>query len=125
MSVAALAVAAIALPVAAQAPVPQALASLAKGSWALRDRTTGASQRICIRSGREVIQLRHNQPGCRQVVVHDEPRRVTVHYTCEGNGYGRTTVRVEDSGLAQLRSQGVVNGAPFSVDAEIRRVGDC
>ena len=84
-----------------------------------------ASTRICVRTGREFIQIRHRQPGCEQFVVQDDPNEVTVQYTCRGNGYGRTTIRREGAGLVQIRSQGIRGGAPFSLDGEARRTGGC
>ena len=113
------------LPAAAQAPELAMLNGLERGAWTLRFRDDGSSQRICVRTGREFIQLRHNQPGCDRFVVRDTQSEVTVQYTCRGNGYGRTTIRRESSGLVQIRSQGTEGGAPFSLEGEARRTGRC
>lgn len=112
-------------PAMAQAPELAMLDGLAKGAWEIRPRSGGATSRICVRSGREFVQLRHNQPGCSRFVVQDDPGEVTVQYTCRGNGYGRTTIRREGRALVQLRSQGIVGGEPFSFEAEARHVGGC
>lgn len=101
------------------------LASLERGSWELRNRDDGSRQHICLQTGRELIQLRHRQPGCEQFVVQDEPDQVTVQYTCKGNGYGRTSIRRETNGLVQIRSQGIHNGTPFAIEGEARKRGDC
>ena len=114
-----------AVPVLAQAPSMAILDGLKKGAWTFRDRNTGQSRSICVRSGREFIQLRHNQPGCSRTVVQDSGREVTIQYTCRGNGYGRTSIRSEDSGLVQVRTQGIYNGAPFSIEGEARHTGSC
>jgi len=58
-------------------------------------------------------------------VVQDDPGEVTVQYTCKGNGYGRTNIRREESGLVQIRSQGIFNGTPFNIEGEARRAGRC
>lgn len=113
------------IPAAAQAPELAMLSSLERGSWTLHFREGGQDMRICVRNGREFIQLRHRQPGCEQFVVQDDPNEVTVQYTCRGNGYGRTTIRREGRGLIQVRSQGIQGGAPFSLDGEGRRTGSC
>lgn len=115
----------IALPVAAQAPELAMLAGLQKGAWTLRVRDGGAQQRICVRDGRELIQIQHRQPPCRSFVVSDQPDQVIVQYTCAGNGYGRTSIRREGSGLLQVQSQGIHNGAPFSFSGEARFAGKC
>ena len=118
---------AFALPVAAQAPELAMLAGLQKGAWTLRirDAAAGVPQRICVRDGRELIQIQHRQPPCRSFVVNDQPDQVTVQYTCAGNGYGRTSIRREGSGLLQVHSQGIHNGAPFAFSGEARFAGKC
>ncbi|WAT17323.1 hypothetical protein OZN62_10345 [Aurantiacibacter sp. MUD11] len=101
------------------------LDTLERGSWELRLRPEGTTRRICVRTGREFIQIRHRQPGCDRYVVQDEANEVTVQYTCRGDGYGRTTIRREDRELVQIRSQGIQGGTPFSLEGEARRVGSC
>lgn len=115
----------VVMPAAAQAPELAMLDSLNPGSWSLTLRGSDSSARICVRTGREFIQLRHRQPGCEQFVVQDDPAEVTVQYTCRGNGYGRTTIRREGSDLVQVRSQGIQGGSPFSLEGEARRTGSC
>lgn len=113
------------LPLAAQSVELAMLGSLTKGSWTVRNRSDGSERRICVRTGRELIQLRHNQPGCNQFVVEDKPNQVVVQYTCRGNGYGRTSIRREGDGLVQIDTQGIVDGAPFAFKAEGRHSGSC
>ncbi|MED5543723.1 MAG: hypothetical protein VYD90_00580 [Pseudomonadota bacterium] len=96
------------------------------GNWMLRMRGSGGSEeRMCIASGRDLVQLRHSGLDCEQVVVLDRPSEVTVQYTCPGIGYGRTTIRRETDGLIQIDSQGIRNGLPFAFAAEGRRLGTC
>lgn len=111
-------------PVAAQAPDLAMLDGLQPGAWTLTLRG-GETSRICVRNGREFIQMRHRQPPCERFVVHDRADEVTVQYTCRGNGYGRTTIRREGPGLVQVRSQGIHGGSPFSIVGEARRTGGC
>ena len=112
-------------PVAAQGPALAMLDGLDKGQWELRYRDGSTPRRICVRNGRQFLQLRHQQPGCSRAVVEDGPGNVTVQYTCRGDGYGRTTVRRETSSLVQVESQGIADGLPFQFGAEARRVGSC
>ena len=79
------------------------LDSLAKGAWNLRIRDDGSQQRICVRDGREFIQLRHRQPGCSRFIVQDGAEEVVVQYTCRGNGYGRTSIRREGNVLPSTK----------------------
>lgn len=117
---------AAATPLAAHAAELGMLDSLLKGAWNLQIRDDGSQRRICVRDGREFIQLRHTQPGCSRFVVEDTPSQVVVQYTCRGNGYGRTTIRREANNLLQIRSQGIIDGAPFSFNGEARHSsGSC
>ena len=115
----------LAVPAVAQAPELAMLNNLERGSWTLSIRGQSGTERICVRNGREFIQLRHRQPGCDRFVVQDDANQVTVQYTCRGNGYGRTTIRREGNGLVQIESRGIRGGTPFRVAAEARRTGGC
>jgi hypothetical protein len=114
-----------AVPLAGQAAELGMLDTLEKGAWSLRVRGDGSEQRICVRDGRELIQLRHKQAGCSRFVVQDDANEVVVQYTCPGNGYGRTSIRREASGLVQVQSQGIIDRAPFSISGEARHSGSC
>lgn len=109
----------------AQEPALAALDALSPGAWNIRYRPDNTTQRICLRDGRQFIQLRHTANGCTRFVIEDTPDRVTVQYTCTGHGYGRTHIRRESRGLVQINSQGIVDGLPFQFSAEARRVGPC
>lgn len=95
------------------------------GRWELRTRDTPTVERVCLRDGRRLIQLRHPQQQCERVVVADEPNDVTVQYTCRGRGYGRTHIRRESEGSVRIEAQGIAEGLPFNFVAEGKRVGDC
>lgn len=99
------------------------LDQLDRGSWELRG--LGNEGRLCLRSGRELIQLRHPGVACSSVIVDDRVNEITVQYTCPGHGYGRTHVRRETGSLVQIDSQGIANGRPFAFATEGRRVGNC
>ncbi len=114
-----------AVPGTAQAPELAMLDGLTKGEWTIRSRDGKLNRRVCVETGRELIQLRHKGPNCSRYVVDDGAKKVTVHYTCKGNGYGRTSIRRETSSLVQLESQGIVGGLPFQFGAEARRTGSC
>lgn len=115
----------VGMPVAAQSGGLAMLASLNKGGWNLRVRDDGSQQRVCVRDGREFIQIRHKQRGCSPFVVQDDADQVVVQYTCPGDGYGRTTIRREGPGLVQIQTQGIKDGTPFSISAEARHSGAC
>lgn len=115
----------LAAPAVAQAPELGMLDTLTRGNWELRMRGDGGNRTICLRSGRELIQLQHRQSGCTHYVVQDDPSEVTVQYTCRGDGFGRTSIRRESSSLVQIRSQGTQARTPFTIEGEARRTGPC
>jgi hypothetical protein len=112
-------------PASAQDAVLSLLTNLERGQWEVRFRGSGETTQICLRTGYELIQLRHKQANCNRFVVEDGAQQLTVQYTCPGNGYGRTNVRRETSSLVQVESQGIEGGAPFQFTGEARRVGSC
>ena len=114
-----------AMPVVAQGNGLAMLGTLTKGEWTIKQRGVARDRKICIKTGAELIQLMHRESGCSQFVVEDGAARVTVQYTCPGNGYGRTSIRRETGALVQLESQGIHSGMPFQLTAEARRTGDC
>ncbi|HEV2569069.1 hypothetical protein [Sphingomonas sp.] len=96
------------------------------GSWQLRslDGST-PSQRMCVQDPYELIQLRHPGTACSRFVLNNEAQTATVHYTCTGAGYGRTTIKVETPALMRIESQGLADRSPFQVTFEARRLGPC
>ena len=99
---------------------------LEPGAWQLRALDRSApDQRLCIADGYDLIQLRHPGAACSRFVLSNDPQAVTVHYTCAGAGYGRTTIKIESGQLVRIESQGLANKQPFQTIWEGRRVGSC
>lgn len=115
----------VSIPALAQSDGLAMLGELSKGEWTIKFRDGSPERKICVRSGRELIQIRHRQAGCSRFVVEDGAARVTVQYTCPGNGYGRTFIRRETGSLVQIESQGIADGVPFQFAGEARRTGSC
>lgn len=113
------------MPAVAQGDGLAMLSSLTPGEWTVKFRDGIPDRKICVRSGRELIQLRHTESNCNRFVVEDGASRVTVQYTCPGNGYGRTFIRREAGSLVQIESQGIASGQPFQLSGEARRTGSC
>lgn len=117
--------AALAIPALAQSDSLAMLGSLTKGEWTITFRDGSPARKICVRDGLELIQIRHTGSNCSRYIVEDGAAKVTVQYTCRGNGYGRTNIRRETTSLVQIQSQGIEAGVPFQFDAEARRTGTC
>jgi len=109
-------------------PSITALRQVQKGQWELRDREADRSakpRRLCVSDPSQLLQVNHGDTQCSRFVVADTSDHAVVTYQCDGRGKGRTDLRVETPRLVQIQSQGVVDGAPYSVSLEARRTGDC
>ena len=121
----ALAFVAAALPLAAQSDGLNMLRGLAKGEWTIKYRDGTPDGKLCVKTGEELIQIKHNRPDCSRFPVEASPNKVTVQDTCPGDGYGRTEIRRENAALVQIESQGIASRLPFDLAAEARRTGTC
>lgn len=96
------------------------------GQWELIARDGSRErERVCLRDGRRLIQWRHPASTCERLIVDDSPTEVTVQYTCRGQGFGRTSIRMETNRLFQMQTQGIASGLPFDFAAEGRYIGPC
>lgn len=112
-------------PANAQSSSMAMLKNLEAGQWQIRFRDSQPARNVCVRTGQELIQLRHRGASCSRYVVEDGANQVTVQYSCKGNGYGRTNIRRETNSLVQIESQGFAGDKPFQFTAEARRTGAC
>ena len=110
---------------AAQGSALGMLDKLQRGQWVVASRDGGPSRTLCLGDAAQLVQLRHAGSACSRYVVEDAADKVTVQYTCRGNGYGRTSIRKETNTLVQIESQGIEGGLPFQFKAEARRTGAC
>ncbi len=102
-----------------------ALSAIEGGEWVLKSKETGDTKSLCLGDSKVLLQLRHGTASCSRFVIANDPKSSTVHYTCPGQGHGRTTIRVETSRLIQIESQGIANNSPFQILYEGRRIGTC
>ena len=110
----------------AQAPELAMLGKVERGQWTLKERGKAEIvDRICVRDARKLLQIRHRDAQCTRYVIEDDPDKVTVSYSCAGQGNGRTTIKFEDSRLLQISSQGIADNSPFSFVVEARYTGAC
>lgn len=121
-----LAIACPAAAVVAQSVDFDALSSLERGEWELKERNSAAQpRRLCIGDPVQLLQPHHIGRACKRFVLENGAQQVAVTYDCAHAGQGRTAVRVETARLVQIDSQGVSGGAPFAMTLEGRRVGAC
>jgi len=112
---------------AALAAGQAALNGLQTGLWNLNEIGVNDSGRdLCVATPEQFIQIYHPGMACSRYVLNESPDKVTVHYTCQGRGYGRTTVSVETPQLIKVDTQGIgPDGRPFDKSFEGRRRGTC
>lgn len=112
---------------AAHAPELAALQRLRTGAWDLRQRDDPAAppRRLCVQDQAQLLEIPHGGAACKRFVVKDAPMMTTVTFDCGAAGSARTDLRVETTGLVQIHSQGIADGAPFSLALEGRYVGAC
>ena len=115
----------LAAPLAAGPTATSVFDALQLGLWEIRERGDSRVERVCVRSERDLVQLRHRGMSCRRTATDENGPNATIQYSCGAAGYGRTLIRRESSVLVQLRSDGIARDAPFSFEAEARRVGSC
>lgn len=113
--------------VAAAAGGPLALDELGLGRWQLHEiGSSDAPRALCVHEPLQLIQLFHPGVQCTRFTIDDAPDHTTIHYTCQGRGYGRTTITVENPNLIRLDTQGIdPDGQPFDIVYEGRRTGAC
>ena len=108
-------------------PVRQTLAAtdaLQPGLWRLQ--TEGEAPRnICVADAGALIQLRHQGSPCSRLVIDNQKNVATVHYSCPGAGWGRTTVKVITPRAVTIETQGIAENAPFQFSADAHRIGEC
>ncbi len=112
-------------PVMAAAPDLSVLNGLQKGMWDVRFRDSAQVRKVCVRTGRELMQLGHRTANCPGQVVSSTRSSASLQYQCSGNGHGHTDIRRETAALVQIESRGIAGGRPFDFSAEARRVGVC
>jgi hypothetical protein len=119
--------AAVTIAVGAAPAGPAALGTIGLGRWQLHEiGTTDAPRLVCVRNSMQLIQLYHPGIQCTRFTIDDAADHVTIHYTCQGRGYGRTTISVESGDLIKLDTQGIdPEGQPFDKTYEGRRTGAC
>lgn len=107
------------------APQPlSAVGTLQPGLWQLQAEGE-APRKICVGDTSALVQIRHAGTPCSRLVIADQRSSATVHYSCPGAGWGRTTLKVVTPRSATIDTQGIAGNAPFAFTADARRMGDC
>jgi hypothetical protein len=109
----------------AQAKVA-ALAGIEPGRWQVRDLDAAmAPASICIGDPQVLVRFEHRASDCPAEVVEQGAGAATVQYSCAGQGFGHSKVRVQTPRLVRVDTQGLSGGRPFSYRLEAQRTGSC
>jgi hypothetical protein len=114
-------------PVAGRAQVgTPALDGVSPGLWSVQDEESGGMiRRLCLGDPANLVQVRHAGASCSRMVIASAPHEATIQYSCPGNGWGRTSLRVDSATSVRIDTQGIADNAPFAYQAVARREGDC
>ena len=118
----AFAVALAALPAVARAPVAPAIE---RGLWRLEFEDGRAPREVCAGAMSGLAQIEHRGGGCSGFLLRADASEGTWHYTCAGEGFGRTTVRRVTPRSVLIDTQGLSNALPFAYKLSARLVGAC
>jgi hypothetical protein len=104
---------------------PAALAQVSGGLWEIDLLGPGARPRICVADPLMLAQYEHRAEMCTRVVISDTPPSTLIHYTCPGQGFGRSKLTVITPRSIRIETQGISGGYPFNYVLQARRVGEC
>lgn len=117
-----LVLAAVAAPLLAQ---PLAvIGRIEPGLWAIRT-DAGAEREICAADPSRLVQIQHDGLSCTRTIIANSETSATVHYSCPGAGWGRTTIKYSTPRSIAIDTQGIEGKAPFAFTAQARRTADC
>jgi hypothetical protein len=103
-----------------------ALVGIEPGKWQIRDLDAAfVPASICIGDPQVLVRFEHRAADCRAEVVEDGASGATVQYSCAGQGFGHSKVRVQTPRLVRVDTQGLSGGRPFSYRLEAQRTGSC
>lgn len=105
-------------------PKLAALATIQPGQWDL-DSDAAHSKSMCVTDPAALLQIAHQGPVCSRFIIANDAKTATVSYSCKTGGYGQTNLRVGEDGSVHIRTQGILNNAPFDYSATAKRAGAC
>lgn len=104
---------------------PAALAQATGGLWEIDPLGPGPRPRMCIADPVVLAQYEHRSAMCTRVVISDTPPSAVIHYTCPGQGFGRSKLTLITPRSIRIETQGISGDYPFNYVLQARRVGEC
>ena len=105
---------------------PRALASTAPGLWEISG-LPGAREpvRRCVARTVALAPVEHHGQSCTSTLVSEQGASATVHYSCQGGGFGHSRMTVITPRSLRIETQGISRGGPFNYTVQARRAGNC
>lgn len=96
------------------------------GLWEVSKSITGARpERRCVPSASVLAQWEHRRAQCTRVVISSTGAEAVIHYTCPGDGFGQSKIKVITPRSLRIETQGISGGYPFNYVLHARRIGEC
>ena len=96
------------------------------GLWEVSKSAAGArAERRCVPSAATLAQWEHYRAQCTRVVISSTGTEAVIHYTCPGDGFGQSKIKVITPRSLRIETQGISGGYPFNYVLHARRIGEC
>jgi len=103
---------------------PSILAGVEPGLWEI-SRPGSTTHKICVADAADLAQIEHHASKCTRQVLRESGSTATVNYSCEGGGFGHTTMTVLTPRSLRVETQGIADHAPFKYTFQARLAGNC
>jgi len=101
------------------------LSQATPGLWELRRVPDGQPVRQCVADIAALAQVEQRGQACARKVVSSEGSSTVLRYSCNGGGFGQSTLTLLTPRSLTIETQGISGGLPFNYVVHARRVGDC
>lgn len=96
------------------------------GLWEVSKSATGVNaERRCLPNASVLAQWEHRRAQCTRVIISSTDSEAVIHYTCPGDGFGQSKIKVITPRTLRIETQGIAGGYPFNYVLHARRLGDC
>ena len=109
---------------AAAAAGPLLLAQAEPGMWEV-SRPGQQPILLCVADPAILAQFEHRAASCERDLLTEAGSTAKIHYTCEGGGFGSSSLTMITPRSLRVETQGISDNSPFKYKFQARRTGDC
>ena len=114
----------LAAAVAAAAAGPLLLSQAEPGMWEV-SRPGQQPILLCVADPAILAQFEHRAGTCERDLVSEAGAVAKIHYTCDGGGFGSSSLTMLTPRSLRVETQGISDNSPFKYKFQARRTGDC